>query len=251
MLQFHTKIAARKVSISKLIGLDSTKDVILEQRIPLPFECEHIFATKDSDPFFHSVRFIPYSNGETWAHVELLKNIKDGYVGRDMQSAYLDSIVEDKDDYEVTMEENEAAAFDDDDTSTYTMQSAAQQSYASAAQKSYATPISTHSKQPTTKSTVRSVATLPLQQSTAKLVATLPLPKAPYPPIVVGNTPSGKSFCSNVCVPGERQGKFHNIVARLPFDNETALVPMNDSNSVQYDGKIRRGNVKRRPKDQD
>ena len=112
-------------------------------------------------------------------------------------------------------------------------------------QQSYATPCmiqriakpSTRSKQSTPKSSVQ-------------LVATLPLPKAPYPPIVVGNTPSRKSFC-NVCVQGERRGNFRDIVSRLPFDKENALVCMSDSNSVQYDGKIHRGHVKRRPKDQD
>ena len=239
ILEYHTKVAARKVSISKLIGRDSTKDVILEQRIPLPFECEHIFATKESDPFFHGVKFVPYPNGEIWAHIELLKNIKDGYVGRDMQSAYLDSIVEDMDDFEAMVQENEALDFADDEKSTISMQSrTSQQSYATPSMIQRKATPSTQSQQVTPKSSMRSV-------------ATLPLPKAPYPPMVVGNTPSGKSFCSNVCVPGERKGKFSEVVARLPFDKENALVCMSDSNSVQYDGKIHRGNVKRRPKDQD
>ena len=137
-----------------------------------------------------------------------------------MQSAYLDSIVEDMDDFEATVQENEALNFDDDEKSTISMQSrTSQQSYATPCMIQRKATPSTRSKQVTPKSSVRSA-------------ATLPLPKAPYPPIVVGNTPSGKSFCSNVCVQGERRGNFRDIVSRLPFDKENALVCMSDANSV-------------------
>ena len=36
MLEYHTKFAARKTSVSKLTGRDSQKRVLLEQRLRLP-----------------------------------------------------------------------------------------------------------------------------------------------------------------------------------------------------------------------
>ena len=52
LLQYHTKFAARKMSVGKLTGRDGGKTVEIEQRIPLPFACEHEFATNLNDPFF-------------------------------------------------------------------------------------------------------------------------------------------------------------------------------------------------------
>ena len=58
MLEYHTKFAARKTSVSKLTGRDSQKRVLLEQRLRLPFQCKHAFATKENDPFLHGIQFI-------------------------------------------------------------------------------------------------------------------------------------------------------------------------------------------------
>ena len=96
LLQYHTKISARKLSVSKITGRDSKKEVTVQDRIPLPFKCEHTFATKENNPFFHGVRFVKYpNNGEVWAHVELVQHVKDGYTGRDVSHArYMNSIHE-------------------------------------------------------------------------------------------------------------------------------------------------------------
>ena len=84
MLGFHTKFAAQKMSVGKLTGRETNKVLEIEQRIPLPFECEHTIATKDDDPFFHGIDYVPYKDsGEVWAHIELVQHIKDGYVGRE------------------------------------------------------------------------------------------------------------------------------------------------------------------------
>ena len=57
LLEYHTKFAARKMSVAKLTGRDSKKKVFIEQRIPLPYPCEHKFATKENDPFFMGLSF--------------------------------------------------------------------------------------------------------------------------------------------------------------------------------------------------
>ena len=65
------KLSAQNTSVSKLTGCDAQNQVLLEQRMCLPFVCEHVFAMKEKDPFFDANKFINYpETGETWAHVE-------------------------------------------------------------------------------------------------------------------------------------------------------------------------------------
>ena len=34
-----------------------------------------------NDPFFHGLKFVTYKDGQTWAHVEMIQYIQDGYTG--------------------------------------------------------------------------------------------------------------------------------------------------------------------------
>ena len=97
LFRFHSKLSGRNKSVEKLNRRDShsTSNVNLEQRIVLPFPCEHRFSTKQNDPYFHGIRIVPYSNGERWLHVELVAETNDNYQASN-QNMNLDNIVEEE-----------------------------------------------------------------------------------------------------------------------------------------------------------
>ena len=192
----------------------------------LPFACEHSFATKENDPFFYGIKFIDYpQTGETWAHVELLQHIKDGYVGRDVaHMAYMDSIVEDDErsnvGNSVVMEDvadDERDGVDiDGSPGMYTT-------------KSYVSHVS-HLKNPADYETpTKAVDTTP--KTNPKV------PAAPYPPMAsdVKDVSSTMSHCTH-------RGHVA-IVNQVP--NETGAVVVRKSSNHTYDGRITRSSVKR------
>ena len=79
-LKGHPKIIARKISMAKLLRRNPTKELWVEQRIKLPYPVKHLPATRnDGCDDFHGVRFVQYDNSEVHLHVELVKDVKDGY----------------------------------------------------------------------------------------------------------------------------------------------------------------------------
>ena len=73
VLDIHPKTIARKNSIAKLRKRKpGKKQIVLTQRIPLPFKVKHQFSTKDSDALFYGKKFVPYKDGSIWLHLELL-----------------------------------------------------------------------------------------------------------------------------------------------------------------------------------
>ena len=237
MLEYHAKLAARKTSVSKLTGRDSQKRVLLEQRMRLPFKCEHAFATKDNDPFFYGIKFIDYAEtGETWAHVELVQHIKDGYVGRDIaNTTYMDSIVEEgEDDYASDFGKNSVVMdVDDDDDDVYGED-----------EKSVSPGAHTKSSYGTCSSEVRR----PSDISTSKSVSA---PKkiiemAPYPPMRTERQKCSetRSLCREVTANPSQV-----IVSQVPSETNGAIVLKKSSNHT-YDGRITRGSVKRAAKHQ-
>ena len=119
MLEIHPKVIARKNSIAKLKkrNSDKTKVIRLTQRIPLPFKVKHQVSTKASDPLFFGKTFVPYADGSTWLHVELLQDNQDAYVADeedpDIDTSHLYSEEEDCDTSRLNSEEND----NDDDLS--------------------------------------------------------------------------------------------------------------------------------------
>jgi len=80
LLAIHPKTIARKKTIAKLRKQDPTcKTIWLEQRIPLPFKCCHIFSTANDDSIFNGKKFVYYHDESVWAHVELVKDTGDNY----------------------------------------------------------------------------------------------------------------------------------------------------------------------------
>lgn len=79
VLEYHPKTISRKKSIAKLTGRDSSKTKMLEDRIPLPFVCRHLFATNDEDPIFYGKKFVCYDDTSVWLHIELVADIGDSY----------------------------------------------------------------------------------------------------------------------------------------------------------------------------
>lgn len=79
-LNTHPKIIARKLSVSKIREREPTKkEVIYEQRIPLPRKCHHQFADDKADMYFHGKKFVKYPDGSVHLHVELLSVSGDAY----------------------------------------------------------------------------------------------------------------------------------------------------------------------------
>ena len=80
ILDFHPKVIARKHSVAKLRKRDcDNTDIVLMQRIPLPYPCKHTFSTEDDDPIFFGSKYIEYEDGSTWLHLDLLADTKDAY----------------------------------------------------------------------------------------------------------------------------------------------------------------------------
>ena len=227
MLLYHVKISARNTSVSKLTGRDAQKRVILEQRMRLPFACEHAFATKENDPFFYGIQFIDYpETGETWAHVELVQHIKDGYVGRDIaHTAYMDSIVEEEAD-EMSNAGNSVMMENVMDERDENNNNGSPSMYTTT---SHVSNVS-HLKDPSDYETpTKSVDTTP--KTTPKV------PVAKYPPMVsdVKEVSSTMSLCTHK---GHRA-----IVSQVPM--ETGAVVLSKSSNHTYDGRITRASVKR------
>ena len=82
MLELHPKVIAHKNSIAKLKGCNSykTKVIWLTQRILLPFKVKHQISTNTLDPLFFGEKFVPYTDGSIWLHIELLQHNQDVYV---------------------------------------------------------------------------------------------------------------------------------------------------------------------------
>ena len=232
MLEYHTKFAARKMSVGKLTGRDNSKRVEIEQRIPLPFACEHDFATKDNDPFFYGVRYVPYpDSGEVWAHVELVQHIKDGYVGRDGRAgAYLGSIEEDdgNSEKENEVQENggEYAEMDYDDEDSLLDGEGNGRDNASVA----TSVLLTESAQ---------MAAAVQKQKALAVTPQKPDPPAAYPRVLtdseIRKLRCNRSVCSNITAAGR-------MVSHTP-----PYTPPKSS-SASYDGRIQRDNVKRMAK---
>lgn len=80
ILEYHPKVIARAKSVSVIRNRDSTKVVTYEQRIPLPHECFHEWATEKSDPFFHGAHFVKYPDNSCHLHVEMIIDRGDKYM---------------------------------------------------------------------------------------------------------------------------------------------------------------------------
>lgn len=78
VLEIHPKTTARKLAVAE-IKQRSTRDIIYEQRIPLPRKCRHRFAGDEGDLFFGGKRFVSYEDGSCHLHVELIVASFGGY----------------------------------------------------------------------------------------------------------------------------------------------------------------------------
>jgi hypothetical protein len=79
ILEYHPKVIARSKSVSILRNRDSKKVVEYEQRIPLPHECFHEWATEKTELFFHGTHFVRYQDQSCHLHVELIIDQGDKY----------------------------------------------------------------------------------------------------------------------------------------------------------------------------
>ena len=235
MLEYHTKFAARKTSVSKLTGRDSQKRVLLEQRLRLPFQCEHAFATKENDPFFYGIQFIKYpETGETWAHVELVQHIKDGYVGRDIaNTTYMDSIVEEEGDdgYASDFGKNSVVMEDVDDNDN-DIEDEVSVSPGTQTKSSYGTCASNG---------------LPVETSTSQVhTPKKVIEMAPYPPMRGDKVKCSetRSLCREVTT-----NRCQAIVSQVPSQTTGTIVKKSSNHT--YDGRITRASVKRAAKHQD
>ena len=256
-LSYHTKLTARQLTVAKLSGRDPEKQLILEQRIPLPFACHHDFADKSNDPYFYGIKFVPYeSTGETWAHIELVQEITDGYVGRKNNGAViLDRIPENIADIQ---DDNEAnfygQAVEDEDEVMSHKSSVSHKSDKS--RKSARTTSSRKSASYTlSPSNVTPVGT-PKKSNKGSPCSEIQV--AHYPPLVSDTCHRRvtRSVCSQPQSPlgSQTKGKyFQKIVSHLPSDPDSSLVVYKDKSGdgLSYDGKITHGNVKRACRNQE
>ena len=236
LIGFHTKFAARKMSVGKLTGRDGKKTVEIEQRIPLPFECEHKLATKEDDPFFNDVHFVPYkTSGEVWAHVELVQHIRDGYVGRD---SFLESIGEDEDTLLGEGVDVEMCCGDD-----YSLVGGREtgRDYASVATSVLLDEPASEEANADTRDVFQTVVAEARENEQALAVTPQKpnhsVPAAKYPAVLtdaeIRKLRSNRSVCSGITAAGNR------IVSHTPITTPTK------SSSASYDGRLQRDNVKR------
>ena len=236
MIGFRTKFAARKMSVGNLTGRDNKKTVEIKQRIPLPFECEHKLATKDDDPFFNGVNFVPYKDsGEVWAHVELVQHIRDGYVGRD---SFLESIGEDED---TLLGEGVDVEMSDGDEFSLVSGRESVREYASVATSVLQDEQESAAAKADTRDVFQTVVAEARENEQALAVTPQKpnhsVPAAKYPAVLtdaqIRMLRSNRSVCSGITAAGNR------IVSHTPATTPTK------SSAASYDGRLQRDNVKR------
>ena len=80
-LGVHPKTYACQKSVSVIKNRDpSNKDVLYEQRIPLPFACKHQFSTMAHDTYFYGENKVHYQDTSVHLQIELIADIGDSYV---------------------------------------------------------------------------------------------------------------------------------------------------------------------------
>ena len=117
VLEFHPKVTARKNSIAKLRkrSSDKTKVIRFTQRITLPFKVRHQFSCSKSDPLFFGKKYVPYNDGSTWLHVEVLQDNQDAYVADEEDDDIDMSHLNCKESCGINANDFHANANDDDD----------------------------------------------------------------------------------------------------------------------------------------
>ena len=121
VLELHPKVTARKNSIAKLRkrSSDKTKVIRFTQRITLPFKVRHQFSCSKSDPLFFGKKYVPYNDGSTWLHVEVLQDNQDAYVADEEDDDIDRSHLNCKGPVDVNVNNFHVDANDDDDDVSY------------------------------------------------------------------------------------------------------------------------------------
>lgn len=88
VLDYHPKIAARRLQISKMKKADIN---VMEFRIPLGIMCKLDYANvTNNDPYFYGNKFTAYPDGSLHLHVELLGDMGRGHYDERVTTMKLD-----------------------------------------------------------------------------------------------------------------------------------------------------------------
>lgn len=80
LLTQHPKTIARRKVIAKMTGRDASKEkVMVQQRVPLPFKCQHRYITVAEDDLFNGAKLVVGPNNAVMLHVELIGEQTDSY----------------------------------------------------------------------------------------------------------------------------------------------------------------------------
>ena len=79
LLELHPKSIGRMRAVGKICERNLSKEIVYEQRIPLPRPVHHMFTSVDVDPLFYGKKFVRYPDDSTHLHVELLCESGDRY----------------------------------------------------------------------------------------------------------------------------------------------------------------------------